>query len=163
VPTPDPVDPRFSVLSGEQGSRGVEIELAGRVTRQWSLLASYAGLDASVRRDNRLAVGSRLVGVPDHSGGLWTTYDFDRGRLSGVMVGGGVFAASSRQPRLPNVATVVPAYGRVDVFAAYRRRHWSVQLNVKNVNDVKWYEAQGSNVIPQASRHALVSLGYQFQ
>jgi iron complex outermembrane receptor protein len=163
VPTPDPVDPRFSVLSGEQESRGVEIEVAGRVTRQWSLLASYAGLDAGVSRDNPLAVGSRLVGVPDHAGGLWTTYDIDRGLLSGFSVGGGVFAASNRQPRLPNVATVIPGYGRVDVFAAYRTRQWSVQVNVKNLNDVKWYEAQGSNVIPQASRHALVSLGYQFQ
>jgi iron complex outermembrane recepter protein len=163
VPTPDPVDPRFSILSGEQESRGIEIEMAGRVTRQWSLIANYAGLHASVSRDNRLAVGSRLVGVPKHSGGVWTTYDFDGGPLNGVTVGGGVFAASNRQPRLPNVATLIPAYGRIDVFAAYRTRQWSVQVNVKNLNDVKWYEAQGSNVIPQASRHALVSFGYQLQ
>lgn len=163
VPTPDPVNPQFSVLTGEQRSRGAEIELAGRVTRRWSLLANYSALDAEVSRDNRLVVGSRLVGVPKHSGGVWTTFEFDRGMLSGVSVGGGVFAASNRQARLPNIATVIPAYGRVDLFAAYRTRQWIMQVNVKNVNNVKWYEAQGSNVVPQASRHALVSLGYQLQ
>lgn len=163
VPTPDPVNPQFSILSGEQRSRGVELELAGRVARTWSLLANYAGLDADVTQDNRLAVGSRLVGVPKHSGGVWTTYDVDQGGLSGLSLGGGVFAASDRQARLPNVATLIPAYGRIDLLAAYRTSRWVVQLNVKNVNDVKWYEAQGSNVVPQASRHALVSFGYQFQ
>jgi iron complex outermembrane receptor protein len=163
VPTPDPVDPRFSILTGEQRSRGVELELAGRVSRRWSLLANYTALDARVSQDNRLAVGSRLVGVPRHSAGIWTTYDFDAGRLAGVSVGGGVFTASDRQPRLPNVATVIPSYGRLDLFAAYRTGQWSVQANIKNLNDVKWYEAQGSNVIPQAPRHALISLGYQFR
>jgi iron complex outermembrane receptor protein len=91
------------------------------------------------------------------------TYDIDGGRLSGVSIGGGIFAASDRQARLPNIATVIPSYGRIDLFAAYRARQWILQANIKNLNDVKWYEAQGSNVVPQASRHVLVSLGYQFQ
>jgi hypothetical protein len=38
-----------------------------------------------------------------------------------------------------------------------------VQLNVKNLNDVVWYEAQGANLIPQAPRHALLALTYRFQ
>jgi iron complex outermembrane receptor protein len=163
VPTTDPVDPRFSILTGEQRSQGVEAEVSGKLASQWSVIANYAFLDAFVSEDNRLRVGSKLVGVPKHSGGVWTTYDIDRGILRGVSFGGGVFAASERQARLPNVATQIPAYGRVDLLAAYRARHWSVQVNLKNVNDVKWYEAQGSNVVPQATRHALVSFGYQLQ
>lgn len=163
VPTPDPVDPRFSILTGEQRSRGAEVEVTGRLTQQWQIMANYAGMDASVSRDNRLAVGSRLVGVPEHSGGVWTTYDVSRGRLAGLQVGGGVFGASERQARLPNVATVIPTYGRIDGLVGYRTRQWSVQLNIKNLNNVRWYEAQGANIIPQASRHALLSFGYQFQ
>jgi iron complex outermembrane receptor protein len=163
VPTTDPVDPRFSVLTGEQRSRGAELEISGRVTRRWSVIASAAFLDAFVSDDNRLRVGSKLVGVPKRSGGVWTTFDIDRGALAGVSVGGGVFTASGRQARLPNIATVIPAYGRVDLFAAYRARQWSLQANLKNVTNEKWYEAQGSNIVPQASRHLLVALGYQFQ
>lgn len=163
VPTTDPVDPRFSVLTGEQRSRGVELELAGRLTPQWSLMANYAGLDGFVSEDNRLRIGSKLVGVPKHGGGIWTTFDVETGRLAGMTFGGGLFGASERHARLPNIATLIPGYARVDLLAAYRARQWSIQANLKNVTDVKWYEAQGSNIIPQASRHVLISLGYQFQ
>lgn len=163
VPTADPADPQFSILTGEQRSRGVEAEISGRIAPRWSVIANYAFLDAFVSQDNRLRVGSKLVGVPKHAGGIWTTYDIDRGRLSGISIGGGVYAASERHARLPNVATLIPSYGRIDLFAAYRTRRWSIQVNAKNVNDVKWYEAQGSNVVPQATRHVLVALGYQIQ
>lgn len=163
VPTTDPLDPRFSIISGEQRSTGAELELSGRLTRQWSVIASYAAIDAYVSRDNRLRVGSDLVGVPKHSAGVWTTYAIDRGALSGVTLGAGVFGATERQARLPNIATLIPSYQRIDALVGYRARQWSVQINIKNLNNVKWYEAQGANVIPQASRHALVSLGYQFQ
>jgi iron complex outermembrane receptor protein len=162
VPTTDTLDPRFSILTGKQRSKGLEAELTGRITRQWNVIGNYSAIDAFVSEDNRLRVGSKLVGVPKNSMGLWSTYDIDRGRLSGLGFGGGVFAASQRQARLPNVATWIPSYGRVDVYLAYRMRHWKLQLNIKNLNDVKWYEAQGSNVFPQATRRAIVSASYLF-
>jgi len=162
VPTTDPVDPRFSILTGEQRSKGIEAEVTGRATGSWNIIGSYSAIDAFVSLDNRLRVGSKLVGVPKHSMGLWSVYAFSRGRLTGLSAGGGVFAASERQARLPNVATPIPSYGRVDVHAAYRTSHWKLQVNVKNLNGVKWYEAQGSNVFPQASRHAVVSISHLF-
>jgi len=162
VPTPDPVDNRFSILTGEQSSKGVEVELTGRLTRQWNVIANYSAIDAHVSQDNRLRVGSKLVGVPKHSMGLWSTYDIDHGRLTGFSFGGGVYSASQRQARLPNVATLIPSYGRVDLYFAYRTRHWKFQTNVKNLNNVEWYEAQGSMVVPQASRHAVVATSYLF-
>jgi len=163
VPTPDGVDPRFSILSGEQGSQGVEVEASGQVARSWNVIGSYAFTDAEVLRDNRLRVGSRLIGVPRHSGGIWTTYDIDRGALSGVQFGAGLTAASEREARLPNVPTRLPSYRRVDAMVGYRARAFTLQLNVKNLNDVVWYEAQGANLIPQATRHALLALTYRFQ
>jgi iron complex outermembrane receptor protein len=163
VPTTDPEDTRFSILTGEQRSRGGELEVTGALSSQWNVIATYAYTDAFVSRDNRLRVGSRLVGIPEHSGSVWTTYDVARGALAGLSVGGGVVGASPRQARLPNVATVIPSYGRVDLFAAWRAPQWTLQINLKNVNNVRWYEAQGSNIIPQAPRHLLVSVGYQFQ
>jgi len=163
VPTTDPADPRFSILTGEQHSEGVELEASGKVTTRWSVIANYAYIDAFVSQDNRLRVGSKLVGIPKHSTGIWTTYDLDRGSLAGLTLGGGVYAASDRQGRLPNVVTEIPSYTKFDAFIGYRTRQWSVQLNLKNLTNEKWYEAQGSNVVPQASRNALVTLGYQFQ
>ena len=103
------------------------------------------------------------MGIPEHSGSVWTTYDVRQGALAGLSLGGGIVGASPRQARLPNVATVVPSYGRVDLFAAWRAPQWALQINVKNLNNVRWYEAQGSNIIPQAPRHLLVSVGYHFQ
>lgn len=163
VPTTDPEDPRFSILTGEQHSEGIELEASGKVTRQWSMIANYAYTDAHISEDNRLRVGSKLVGIPKHSAGVWTTYDLDRGALAGLTLGDGVYAATERQARLPNVATVIPSYLKLDAFVGYCARQWSIQLNLKNLTNEKWYEAQGSNVVPQASRNALISLGYQFR
>ncbi len=138
------------------------MELTGRITRQWNVIGNYSAIDAYVSRDNRLLVGSKLLGVPKHSMGVWSTYDVDRGKLAGFGFGGGLYSVGRRQARLPNIPTWIPSYGRVDLYASYRTRHWKLQTNVKNVNNVKWYEAQGSLVVPQATRHALVSVAYLF-
>lgn len=64
VSTPDPVAPTFRVQTGEQKSRGVEVEFTGRVLPGWDVIASGAYLDAYVSRDNTFPVGSLLPGAP---------------------------------------------------------------------------------------------------
>ena len=76
VPTPNPVNPFFSIATGEQRSRGVEIDVAGEPRPGWKVVASYAYTFANVTRDNRLPVGSVLAGVAKHAGQVWTSYEF---------------------------------------------------------------------------------------
>ncbi len=162
VPTPDPLNPRASILTGEQMSRGLELDVTGRLRSNWTLTGNYSAIDAHVSQDNRLLVGSKLVGVPKHSVGLLSNYTVDRGALSGLSFGGGIYAATRRQPTLPNRSTFIPSYGRLDLYAAYRRKHWEIQANLKNVNDSLYYEAQGSQIVPQPGRNAILAMRYRF-
>jgi iron complex outermembrane receptor protein len=162
VPTTDPANPRFSILTGEQTSKGVEFDITGRLRSNWTVTGNYAAIDAHISQDNRLLVGSKLTGIPKHSFGLLSNYSVDRGRLNGLSFGGGVYAISKRQPTLPNRALFIPSYGRLDLYVAYRRKHWEIQANIKNVNDSLYYEAQGNQIIPQPGRHAIVGTRYRF-
>lgn len=166
VLVPDPNDPTFifSIQTGEQRSRGLEIEVNGQVTRGFSLNANYSAIEAIVSRDSRPAlVGQRLVGIPKHSGGVYGNYIFDERFLRGFSVGGGVYFAGETFSNLPNRVWTLPAYGRVDLNFGYRRENWRFDVAVKNLNDVRYFETGGFNsILPQAKRHALASVTYNF-
>lgn len=68
--TPDPIDPTFSIATGEQKSRGVELDLAGEILPGWNIIASYAYTDAFVNKDIVIPVGDQLVGAPYNSASL---------------------------------------------------------------------------------------------
>jgi iron complex outermembrane receptor protein len=40
--TTDPDDPDFSIQTGEQTSRGVELDVAGEISPGWNIIATYA-------------------------------------------------------------------------------------------------------------------------
>lgn len=162
VPTPDPLNPRANILTGEQTSKGVELDITGRIRSNWTVTGNYSAIDAHVSRDNRLLVGSKLVGIPKHSFGLLSNYTIDRGRFNGVSFGSGIYSNCRRQPTLPNRAMFIPSYSRLDLYAGYRRKHWEIQANIKNMNDSLYYEAQGSQIVPQPGRNAILAMRYRF-
>lgn len=166
VLVPDPNDPTFtfSIQTGEQRSRGIEIEVNGQVTPQLNLNATYAAIDAVVTSDTRAnLIGQRLVGVPKHSGGIYGNYIFDSRFLRGFSIGGGVYFATERFSNLPNRAFRLPSYTRADLNFGYRRENWRFDLAVKNLNDARYFETGGFNTIsPQAKRHAVGSVTYNF-
>ncbi|MBP0491246.1 TonB-dependent siderophore receptor [Pararoseomonas indoligenes] len=151
VPTTDPANPVFSIASGEQRSRGVEVDLAGEILPGWNAVASYAFTEAEVTRDNRLPIGNNLAGVARHAGQVWTTYEFGGGSpLRGVGIGGGVRAESRREATLPNTFSL-PAYARLDAAAWYRfevsRTPLRAQVNVQNINHQRIYDTDGANTL----------------
>lgn len=161
VLTADPVDPQFRVQTGEQISRGLEVELAGDVAPGLSLNASYAYTDAFVSRDNTTPVGTPLVNVPTHAGGVLGNYRIARGPLTGLSFGASVYALGKRRVALFSPFQL-EGYTRVDAFATYRVAHWRVQVNVKNVGDVRYFDSTSFNIHPQAPRQVVVGLSRQF-
>jgi iron complex outermembrane receptor protein len=71
IATPDPDNPGFSILTGEARSRGIELDLSGRITPEWDVIASYAYTDAEITQDNSSNVGNKLPNVPEHGGSFW--------------------------------------------------------------------------------------------
>ena len=138
--TPDPNNSTFNVQTGEQRSRGVELNVTGEILPGWNVIASYAYTDARVTKDkdNVYAIGNRLVNVPDNSASLWTTYTFAKGNLHGLGFGLGLFYAGERQGDLKNSFSV-PSYLRPDAAVYYRTGRLSIALNLKNLSNVRYF------------------------
>lgn len=141
-----------SIAIGEANSRGVELDVTGRIARGLDIITSYAYTDAEVTRNNSGLQGKLLSNIPRHAGSVWLHYDFGATPLA---MGGGVFAAGDRQGD-PQNTFVLENYARLDLMTAYR---WQVagstligQLNVRNVLDKTYYESTdpNSNVAPRS-------------
>lgn len=161
VLTADPADSQFRVQTGEQQSKGVELELAGEVARGLSVNASYAYTDALVSQDNTTPVGTPLVNVPRHAGGVLANYRFARGPLTGLSAGASVYALGKRRVALFSPFQL-DGYTRVDLFATYRVANWRVQLNVKNAGDTVYFDSTSFNIHPQPPRQVVVGLTRRF-
>jgi iron complex outermembrane receptor protein len=147
VLTPDPVDSQFSIQTGEQRSRGIEFDIAGEVLPGWNVIANYAYIDGEVTKDNEIPEGDRLVGVPEHSAGVWTTYEIQNGGLQGLGFGVGLYFVGEQEVILPNTFQLA-SYWRSDASIFYRRDNYQVAVNFKNISNVKYYEVDGFNIDP---------------
>ncbi|MGG6266574.1 TonB-dependent siderophore receptor [Leptolyngbya sp. AN03gr2] len=138
VITPDPLTPRLSIQTGEQRSRGIELDVTGRILPGWNVIASYAYTDAKVTEDNSIPVGNRLQGVPEHQASLWTTYQIQSGSLRGLGFGLGLFYVGERQGNLANSFTLGD-YFRTDASLFYRRDRFNAAVNIRNLFDIDYF------------------------
>jgi iron complex outermembrane recepter protein len=144
VATPDPINPNFSIATGEQKSQGVELDLSGEIMPGWKVIASYAYIDAEVSEDNTIPVGNRLYNVPEHGGSLWTTYEIQTGNWKGLGFGGGFDFVGERQGDLDNSFTV-DSYFLTNAAVFYRRDNWRLGLNFKNLFDIDYIAATSNS------------------
>lgn len=164
VATTDPnsSDPFARIQTGEQRSRGVELDINGEILPGWKMILTYAYTDAQVTEDNRIPVGDRLPNVPYNSASLWTTYEIQSGNLQGLGAGLGIVYVGDRQGGLPNTITI-PSYVRTDAALFYRRRQFEARLNFKNLFDTNYYDAtDGTSINPQEPFTLIGSFSYRF-
>jgi iron complex outermembrane receptor protein len=169
-------------------SRGMELDITGRLNENWSVIANYSRTDARITKDiNASALapglvrgcnpgtiggntGCQLAGIPLDSGNLWLKYDAD-GWLQGLSAGGGLNIVGSRQGDNENTFQL-PAYAVVNAMVAYRFAlgglNLTAQVNVRNLFDQTYYGAVGTpfatrfRVYPGAPRTILGSLRVEF-
>jgi iron complex outermembrane receptor protein len=121
VLTTDPANPLFSIQTGKQRSKGVELDVSGTPARNWNLLLVYAFTQAQVTEDNDIPVGIFLPNAARHSGSVWTIYEIAEGPVRGLGFGAGVQAVSKRVADLFS-DVILPGYAKVDATAFYRFR-----------------------------------------
>jgi iron complex outermembrane recepter protein len=144
VLTADPTDPNFSIQTGEQRSRGIELNLAGELLPGWNIFAGYSYMDARITKDNTFPIDNRVLNAPENSFNLWTTYEIQRGLLQGFGGGLGFFFVGERQGDLENSFTL-PSYFRTDASVFYRRGKLRVALNIRNLFNVDYFESSFSD------------------
>ncbi|MFN6514068.1 MAG: TonB-dependent siderophore receptor [Nostoc sp. CreGUA01] len=130
----------FSIQTGEQRSRGVELSVQGEILPGWNIIAGYAYTDARITQDNTLPVGNRLRNVPENALNLWTTYELQEGDLQGLGFGLGLFYVGDRQVDLEN-SLELPSYVRTDAAIFYRRERFRAALNFRNLFNVDYFES----------------------
>jgi len=155
TPNLSTADPTDRSAIGAARSKGMELDVSGRITDYVSVIGNYAYTDAEITKDNSGIEGNRLANVPYNSGSLWFKYDVNGFDASdGFALGIGVFAAGQRDGDNQNTFKM-PGYVRLDAAAAYRWKpgpsRVTAQLNLRNLLDKAYYESTDPfvNVAPR--------------
>ncbi|WP_255157823.1 TonB-dependent receptor [Siphonobacter sp. BAB-5385] len=163
----DPVNPDRLVTRGAERSRGIEWELAGYITPEWQVNASYSFIDAVITRDqDESLIGARKQNTPRHSANLWTRYNFSSASaLKDLGIGLGVQYQGDKVPWFTR-SFLIPAFTVFDAAFYYTPAKSNVQLalNVNNVFDrTYWLGAQNYlRLFPGAPRNAMLTLTFRF-
>ncbi|WP_456794073.1 TonB-dependent siderophore receptor [Bradyrhizobium sp. USDA 4506] len=132
--------------AGKVRSRGVEFDVTGRLSDNWSMIGSYGYTDARVTEDPTLA-GKALQNVALNTASLYLVYDFGTTLPGRLRLGGGARYVGDRPGDAAN-SFVLPAYTVADVFATYETKVQSFpviyQFNVKNLFDTVYYPSANS-------------------
>jgi iron complex outermembrane receptor protein len=157
------IPPGFSIQTGEQRSRGIELNLAGEILPGWNIIAGYSYNDARITKDTTLAIDNRLNNAPENTFNLWTTYEIQQGALQGLEFGLGFFFVGERQGDLANTFQV-PSYFRTDASISYKRGQFRAALNFRNLFDVEYFESALSRVrlYPGDPFTVQATVGWQF-
>lgn len=127
--------------AGRVRSQGMEVDLAGSLTENTNIIASYGYTDAKVLEDPDYA-GKPLPNVPRHTGSLFLTYDIHNAFAGNTLTLGGGGHGVSRRSATNGADYYLPGYFVADAFAAYKMKLQypvTLQVNVKNLFDKTYY------------------------
>ncbi len=144
VLTRDTAHPGYSVQTGEQRSRGFELEWQGRLAPRWRLTAQATWLDAEITRDRRYLPGNRLPYAARFGASAWlqlTLPETDGGRW---LLAAGIVHQGERFADFANTVTL-PAYTRYDAGLTWKARDWAATLAVENIADHRYYASGVEN------------------
>jgi catecholate siderophore receptor len=153
--TKDPADPAGlrQVQTGEQQSRGLELDVSGTLGPGWKIFASYTLNLARLTQSNNFAIGNRPANIPKHAASLWIS----RALGGGFTIGTGAFYVGDRYATEDNTVKL-PSFVRVDAMLGYKAARWEAGLNINNIPNRKYYESANNNhqIQPGAPRNAML-------
>ncbi len=159
----DPNNPGAGTeLGGGQRSRGFELQAAGNITPQLSVVGSYTYQEAEFTRAISATVrdGARIPNAPEHSASLWARYDVtpQLGLALGGIYQGRRFAAQDNLVEMPS-------FVRVDAAAFYEiDENIDVQINVENIFNEKYivFAHSNTNGTPSAPTSVRGAVNFRF-
>ncbi|WP_239421186.1 TonB-dependent siderophore receptor [Saliniradius amylolyticus] len=148
---------------GEVTSEGIELDVVGDITKNWTGTFNYAyndtvitgGGDGSIRN----SVGSKFANAPEHTVGLWTRFDFP------AIASAFSFGMEYVGERISLSDQVVQSYTVWDASWRSEIQGFDLQINVRNLFD-KEYASSGFSAhnghFPGEPRTVLVQLSRTF-
>ncbi|QSE96198.1 TonB-dependent receptor [Fulvivirga lutea] len=163
----DANNPGLLVQIGEEESKGIELDLAGSINQNWSIVASYSYNDAVITEsDNTEEIGRQKPNSPRHTGNIWTKYLINDGALKGIGFGLGANFVSERYGSIVSNDTppIFPEYQLVDAAVYYKVEKFQLQVNVNNIfNKTHWVGGYDYiRAFPGAPRNIMTTVSYTF-
>ena len=154
----------------DEESNGFELDVAGQILPNFSVVANYAYTDARiVKLKEEGAIKDLNVqrpSTPRHAANLWTKYIFENDSLKGLGAGIGVSYASERLGQVGRRATAAsyPDYTLLNAVLYYKVKDVQLQLNVNNVLNRTYWISGYDNLrnFPGAPRNINASVTYRF-
>ena len=159
----DSVATTASVASGKTRVKGAEMEVSGKLTPNWEILAGYSWMDTeTVKGDAQ----TTFFIMPRQQASVWTRYTLDGGPLQGLAIGGGISAMSDFYAENGGVRIDAPGYATVDALLSYPiTSKLTATLNVNNLFDRDYLSRVGSTSTFNfygPSRSMMVGARYDF-
>lgn len=155
-------------LIGAEESKGVEVEVDAQLMRNWSVIAGYSYIEATISSDADPAnVGQRLTNVPLHTASVFTRYNLPEGPLEGLGFTLGVSYTGHRFGTLPdgtNPRLELPSYIVADFGVFYDMEHVSLSLLANNIFDEHYFQSASNEfrIQPGAPRSLILSARTRF-
>lgn len=163
----DPANPDLLITRGAERSRGFECDIAGFITADWQINASYSYIDAKITNDRDPSlIGAQKQNTPKNSANLWTRYNFNSdSALKDLGIGFGMQYQSSKVPWFTRAFTL-PDFTVFDAALYYKpnKSNMQIALNAGNLfNKTYWLGAQNYlRLFPGAPRNFSLTVTYKF-
>lgn len=151
VGTNDALHPGFYLKTGQIKSRGVDLDIAGRLHTNLYVNASYSYVDPKITRDDdKTLIGLQNNGTVKNLANVWLKYQLSNGPLKGFGFGAGMQYNDKRSGIWPGWNSsegnkYVPAYTLFDAALSYTTGRFSINLNAYNLADKKYAETGSWN------------------
>ena len=123
---------------GEARSRGLELDLVGDLTDNWTFTFNYGFNDTVILEGSdalRNSVGNKFANAPDHQLGFWTRYDFPA--INSAIAFGGQYIAE----QLSLSGQRVKPFAIFDASWITEWRNLKFQINARNLFDEVYAES----------------------
>ncbi|MFT3936929.1 MAG: TonB-dependent receptor [Chitinophagaceae bacterium] len=126
----------YSRESGQQRTKGVEVDIRGKILPNLDVIINYAYTEAKITKDSDpKVVGNQVAGSTRHIQNSWLNYRFDNGTLNGFGISVGYQYQVKRSPWyvFDNSKNSLPDYFRLDGSLSYIKDKMSFNLVVNNI------------------------------
>lgn len=156
-------NPELLRQRGQEESIGFELDINGRISKNFTLSANYAYNQTTITEsDVDEEIGLRKENAPLNQGGIFGKYTFNRGVLKGIGLTFGSNFVSSRNTFERTLQ--LPEYTIFDAGISYAVDKFNIRLILNNITDkTHWVGGYSyTRLFPGAPRNYLLSVGYSF-
>jgi iron complex outermembrane receptor protein len=137
-PNPETGQFTYQRQTGQQRTKGVEVDIKGQLARNLEAVVNYAFTEATITKDSDpKVVGNQVPGATKHIQNTWLSYRISDGKLAGLRFSLGYQYQAGRSSWFifDNTENSLPDYFRLDGGVSYNTSKFAVHFNVNNITN----------------------------